>query len=343
LAWGLRMRIPRFKKLEAGETSVAILIVHRNEPDALITCLEQLQKADKPKTYWPVYVLDDHSSSANVDKLHKLSKDFDVKVVSSAAEAGKKNALAWFLPQVEEEFVLQTDADCEVDSDFLIAIEAHLARQEPDVIVARVRMFPTRNWWSRLAALDHMALQLVTFSALNQGKLVMAAGAAMAYRPIDYLRHQELGKAWAGGEDTFFTQAMAKEGAKIVAEPHSAVNTPAPENFRALVRQRIRWGAKSVDYPSLLAKSLAASVALINLGIVLGIILSPFIEINRFLWYFWLYKMGWDAFLLQRFAALNGGSGLLRGYLILALLYPFYIALVILLIPFSSRKKWLAS
>ncbi|QNR23037.1 glycosyltransferase family 2 protein [Croceimicrobium hydrocarbonivorans] len=326
-----------------AQTSVAILIVHRNEPEALVSCLKHLQEAEKPSSKWPIYVLDDHSSSQYTKELEKIRQNFEVKIVPSEALAGKKNALAWFLPQMKEEFVLQTDADCEVDSDFLIAIEAHLARQEPDVIVARVRMFPTRNWWSRLAALDHMALQLVTFSALNQGKLVMAAGAAMAYRPKDYLRHQELGKAWAGGEDTFFTQAMAKEGAKIVAEPHYGVNTPAPENFKALVRQRIRWGAKSVDYPSLLAKSLAASVALINLGIVLGIILSPFFEINGFLWYFWLYKIGWDAFLLQRFAALYGGSGLLRGYLILALLYPFFIALVILLMPFSSKKKWLAS
>ncbi|WP_421752256.1 glycosyltransferase [Croceimicrobium sp.] len=322
---------------------MAILIVHRNEPEALVSCLRYLQEAEKPTSKWPIYVLDDHSSKEYTDELQMIPQNFGVHLVSSEAAAGKKNALAWFLPQVKEDFVLQTDADCEVDSDFLLAIEAHLAKQKTDLIVARVRMLPNRNWWSRLAALDHMALQLVSFSAINQGKLVMAAGAAMAYRPKDYLRHQGIGEQWAGGEDTFFAQSMAKEGACIVAEPHSGVSTPAPEDFKALVRQRIRWGAKSVDYPSRLAKSLAASVALINLGIVIGIILSPFFDVNGFLWYFWLYKIGWDAILLQRFAALYGGSGLLRGYLFLALLYPFYICLVLLLMPFSAKGKWLAS
>lgn len=342
LARGLLNRIESPQPFTDPVAKLGILIVHRNEPESLKSTILSI-KEQLPKHWdWPIYVLDDHSSDSVRRELADLALALNFQLHLSEASPGKKNALKAFLPNLTEEYMIQTDADCQLGSGFLAQMNNAL-HQEPDLVVARVEMEPSKNIWSRLAALDHLSLQLVTFSGLAQGKSIMAAGAAMAYRREVFLEHFSIGAEWVGGEDTFFAQALKQTGGKILALPEASVYTEAPANLRAFINQRIRWGAKSVAYPSTLAKVLAASVAITNIYILLGLVFLAFQPGPNLPASFWLIKMTADALLLYRFTSLYGGQKLLKGYLLLSIVYPFYIVMVISLIPFSGRKKWLAS
>lgn len=324
-------------------TLIAILVVHRNDPEELAQTLHQIQIQNTSLSSWPVYVLDDHSLEVHQTELQKIIDKYQVRLIRSEAVAGKKPALKWFLPQLEEEFIIQTDADCLLNEKFLLQMAHSIWDNKAAMHVGRVQMLPTKNIWSRLAALDHLSLQLVTFSSLKQGKVVMASGASMAFNREIYLSCLDVGSDWAGGEDTFVAQAMAQAGHKIQAVPYASVRTKAPADFRSFIFQRLRWGSKSVAYPSLLSKALALSVGLLNVSLVLAFFLAPFIAVTQIVWVLWLYKMVGDALLMFRFTTFYGGGELLRNYLALALLYPFYISIIIFLSPFSAKGKWLGA
>ncbi len=342
LGRGLLKPIKPIKEKGFINTEPALLIVHHNDFSALEESLSHFHQVNTQARI-KVYVLDDHSNQEVVQKLTILCDIFKAELIASEADRGKKKALAWFLPQIKEDYIIQIDADCKVDENFLPANLKVISTCSPDLIIGQVRMKPQSNIWSKLAALDHLSLQLVTFSALKQNVVLMAAGASMAYRRESFLEYLSVGMEWAGGEDTFVAQAMAKDKKSIVPLPSAVVYTDAPKDFKHFIKQRLRWGAKSQAYPSKLAQALAINVALLNLSIVLGTVLSAFLPVSSFLWTLFLYKVVADALLLYRYTELYGGAKLLQSYLILALLYPVYISIVVLLLPFSAKGKWLAS
>lgn len=325
------------------DLSIGILVVHRNNPKELSKTVELIQAQNKNLSHWPLYILDDHSAEEHQAELHQIAQMYEAQIIPSEAEGGKKKALQWFLPRLQEDFIIQTDSDCELGADYLQIMAQSIQETGAEMHIGRVEMLPVQNIWSRLAALDHLSLQLVTFSALKQKKVLMAAGASMAYDRKAFLQYLEVGKAWAGGEDTFVAQAMAEAGKTLKAMPYAVVRTEAPQNFNSFIAQRLRWGAKSSAYPNTLAKALAVSVALINLSFVAAVFLSPFVAIPQVIWMLWLYKMVGDALLLFRFSSFYGGGQLTRNYLVLALLYPFYISIIVLLSPFSAKDRWLGA
>lgn len=336
---GLLKPIQSPRLIQSTELKLGLLIVHKNDTSLLAETLASLQIQNREAYDWPIYILDDYSHPKQLERLRELAKDFNARVISNESERGKKSALQWFLPQLKEDYIIQVDADCRLGPSFLKLMAAAIS-QKPALVVAQVRMKPNANIWSRLAALDHLSLQLVSFSALAQQKVIMAAGAAMAYQPRLFKDYMKVGEKWSGGEDTFVAQAMHNDGLEVLAQPYAYVETDAPANFKHFIKQRLRWGAKSVDYPKAIAKFLAFTVALINLSLVIGVLASPWFSPPPFFWIFWLYKMFGDALLLHRYSRFYGGAHLLKSYLFLALLYPFYIGLVVCLIPFAKKAKW---
>jgi cellulose synthase/poly-beta-1,6-N-acetylglucosamine synthase-like glycosyltransferase len=320
--------------------SIAILIVQRDSALGLKQLLTSMQDSVEPFSC-PIYIMDDHSRPEFLMEIEKLTVDYGLTLLTHSAQAGKKNALQEALILIPEEYIIQLDADVCVSPSFGGHILKAIQNERPDLVVARVSMNASTNVWSRLGALDHFSLQLVTFSSLEQGHALMAAGAAMAYRRESHLKNNSIGSEWASGEDTFYAQTLGqKRESKITALPEAVVYTAAPQNFKTFIKQRLRWGAKSLSYPSRLAKVLALTVAVQNLALISTLIITLF-EPPSIVWTFWLLKIAGDGLLLYRFAAFHEDYKQVKGYYWLALLYPFYIGLVVLLIPFAPRKKWL--
>ena len=199
LGRGLLKPIKPIKEKGFINTEPALLIVHHNDFSALEESLSHFHQVNTQARI-KVYVLDDHSNQEVVQKLTILCDIFKAELIASEADRGKKKALAWFLPQIKEDYIIQIDADCKVDENFLPANLKVISTCSPDLIIGQVRMKPQSNIWSKLAALDHLSLQLVTFSALKQNVVLMAAGASMAYRRESFLEYLSVGMEWAGGK-----------------------------------------------------------------------------------------------------------------------------------------------
>lgn len=324
-------------------SDLAILIAHRNDLEALKKLLQKIKNNPKLASL-SLNVVDDHSQDVVFTQLsdYCAEQKLAVNLIRNIEEPGKKGALNHALKQIHSEYILQLDADVEPADDLYEQLSAAM-RPELDLMVAGVRMEPRSSFWSQLAALDYLSLQLTTFSFLALAKPIMASGATMLYRRRSFLEHQEQGKDWQSGEDTFFIQSLAREqGSQIAFNPRAYSSTAAPQSLKALIRQRLRWGAKTVAYPSKLAKIIALLVAILNLYLFTAgmLLITGYVEFYPWLLLF-LLKASGDYFLLYSYARLSGEKKLLRNYPIKALLYPLYISLVVLLIPFAPKKRWL--
>ncbi len=323
--------------------SLAVVIAHKNDVSALTDLLAVLEDNSELKSL-AIYVVDDFSNHNNRAKLEQLIRatTLKIKLISNQGESGKKGALQFALHQIEEEYVLQLDADVRPSPELI----TELARQwRPDtkLIIASVRMRARTNFWSGLAALDYLSLQLTGFASAALAEPFMASGACMLYQRQSFLELSQVGSKWQSGEDAFFVQALAERDLQSISiAPRAFAMTDAPANFKALIRQRLRWGAKSTAYPSLKAKTLALLVAAVNFYLLAGLVYS-FYNSTLLLWLFsfWLFKAFVDYRLLANFAKHTDEKELLRNYPFKALAYPFYIVLVVLLIPFAPKKRWL--
>lgn len=318
---------------------LAVLIPHKNDTAVLPQLLDCLDKIDHGLS---VYIVDDYSDPSNAETLRGLAESYPIKLISNEANPGKKGAIAFALEQINEQNILQLDADV-VPADNLFHELSKVWTNSTQLTIAAIRMKPVSNFWSELAALDHLALQLSTFASAANHTPIMASGACMLYQKNSFLKYSRIGENWQSGDDTFFAQALAKDDANAISyNPMAFSTTMAPTSFKAFIKQRLRWGAKTPAYPSSKAKIIALIVAFINGYLIFGTLATLTGSMNVFfLAFFWVLKAWGDYHLLRAYAQRTGEIDLLKGYPLKALAYPFYISLVVMLIPFAPKQRWL--
>lgn len=330
---------PTTNPAKLTQEPLAILIPHYNDAEKISLCLEALEP-ELTRYQATIYIIDDHSQPHELKALQTRVKDF--QVWSSPASPGKKNALKWARQQIKEDIIIQLDADCIVHHNAIGAILTSF-NAGADLVLCRAEMEANNGFWSNLASLDFHSLQLVGLSTAIQGKVSIASAALIAYRRKAVNDIITEGDQWASGDDTFLVQALAENPAvKIVVNPSAAVRTAAPATLSEFLKQRLRWGSKSVAYPSFFAKLLALQVALINANIVAFVGLSLVALISPiWLLYLWVPKLILDYLLLSNYEEYCGKSLPFHYYLSLALVYPFYITtvLVMMLLPLSFTWK----
>ncbi len=326
------------------ESNLIILVAHFNDSDKFPLLLQSLesQSYNGPFT---LYVVDDHSAQAHLESLkHSLSRTkLRTKLICSSSLPGKKQALSQAMEQLPTGFIIQLDADVILGSKFLEELIDKRQTAGGEIFLGLVRMLPKPNFISRFAAFEFLSLQMSGLALTSLGRPIMANGAAMAYESRIWSRFKTVGENWASGDDSFLVQAAAKDKSLgIRAVPQASVQTDAPEDWTSFFSQRVRWGAKTVAYPSNFAKIVALIVAYCNLALVFSFSMSlalswtslPLVVLA------FLGKAALDYPLLNDFAKRTGQESLVKGYFLSALFYPFYILISLILIALPVNKKW---
>ena len=179
----------------------------------------------------------------------------------------------------------------------------------------------------------------------------MANGANMAFSKKAYLEVQNKleGKKYASGDDVFLMHSFAKNfgnrSVKFIKSNYCLVETPPPQNLKAFINQRIRWGSKAKAYKNLWPLLVSVSVLIFNLVLGITAILS-FIQI----WFLSLFALLIILKYLIDFPLVNSFSHFYMRrpkallLLLLEIIYPFYIiftSVFSIFIPYhwKGRKK----
>ena len=353
--WSLGMR-GAFQKAPlrtpATETALpplGVVLPVRNEAETLPKLMGDLAK----QTHLPlqVIVIDDRSDDGTLQALEDAGPfPFQVTTMSNPGQ-GKKAGLSAGILQLTCDWAIGVDADTRLKPEALAAMGRGIENQaeEKDMFLLPLRIAldassAPDNLFHLLQGLDFAAMQGWAVSSVQRGQPAMASGGGWVWRAKAF-PHNRLHPEIPSGDDVFALAALIQDekGHRVgwINDPMAMVSAAPMLNFGALLDQRIRWGAKSTQYPRSLksARRVALAVAAVHLcGLVLMFIHLGF-GIS-----FWLIKSIADVLYTRQMAKQYGlfekrtpANGF--ALLMLALAHPFFIATTLLLMPFR-KVRW---
>ncbi|MEM1218339.1 MAG: glycosyltransferase [Bacteroidota bacterium] len=349
-----RQLLPTFHLAEDYEPQVPliILIPARNEETSIEACLRSLQTQHYPSHLWRCIVIDDHSTDQTGHRVLDL-QDTRIQLLKLADEGamelagGKKQALQLGIDRSTEPFVLTTDADCILPTNWLRSMAYHFECKRAWFVSGNVVFTPDQNGFERFQALDLLGMMGLTMAGIASGMMHLGNGANLGFAREAFLAAGGYtGNAdRASGDDVFLAQkigALAPDRMFYLANPTLAVQTPPVPSWSAFVQQRVRWGNKTGQYSDKRLIAVAALVFFLCLWILLAIPASLWLGSPLFLGALgvWLGKALVDYHYLSSLANAFDRPDLLHSFWLSEWYHTIYIAWVGILANVQQNYRW---
>ncbi|HKK43541.1 MAG TPA: glycosyltransferase, partial [Bacteroidales bacterium] len=287
---------------------------------------------DYPARYFEVIVIDDNSTDNTYNTALSETRIKNYRVIKNRG-TGKKDALRSGIDLVSSDLIITTDADCRTGMKWISTIADCFTQGMPDLIIGPVSISSGKGFFSRFQELEFLALQGVTAGTAISGRATMCNGANMAFtRNVYYSNAGNLHPEIPSGDDIFLLHSLKKKkGSAIVwLESSDAMVTTAPSlSLREFIKQRGRWLAKSRVFNDSQTIMLGVVTFLPLIAILFALAASffssAFIPVSVVLY---LAKSLPDYLILRNTTTRYGFPGLMKWFIPVQLLYPFYVSVV---------------
>ncbi len=252
--------------------NVDVVIPFRNEEGNLLRLFGSLNALETKLHNVRVLLVNDHSSDPWENSLIPLN--FEHKILHLPPNiTGKKKALKLAWSQSKADIILQTDADCEFDKNWINSMLYPFIDDEVELVSGPVTFNTELGFFNKIVQLDFAAL--ISIGAAHiQGKMPMICnGANLAYRK-NSVEKANLNEKKASGDDVFLMQSiyLGNKNAVVFNKSKEAlVNTHGPKSFKEFWNQRLRWASKNGDYSLKQNTLILAGVWFFNLCIVVAL------------------------------------------------------------------------
>lgn len=347
-----------FDKVEAftlkdlkPKTKFSVIVPFRNEEKNLPALLESISKLNYPTRLFEIIFVDDDSDDDSVNILNIMksnSSDYqsDIQIISinRITKSPKKDAITTAILKAKFNWIVTTDADCEVPRFWLDSFDEYIQAHQPEFIVGPVIYSSETTFLNRFQLLDVLSLQGATIGGFGIGQPFLCNGANLAYKKelFETVKGFQGNDTMGSGDDIFMLEKVMKHfpnKAKYLRCEQAIVSTLPQPNFDALVSQRVRWAAKSGAYSIWYGKLTSIIVFLMNGGLLIFGLLSMVGIINlKILLYLVVIKFGIDFLLIYRAAVFTHQKDILRTYFFAFLLYPFFSTYVAFLSLFKGYQ-----
>ena len=334
--------IPNAKKLP----DLTVLIAFRNEAMHLPNLLHDLDQQNYPSDQLKIILINDHSTDKGELIIQQYSSHKHIRLLHLPPNStGKKAAIAYGVAHAHTELLVTTDADCRLQTDWLLTIGDFYAQHQPALIVAPVAIVGN-GLFASMQAVEMMSLMATTAATALAKHAIMNNAANMAFERSAYVQHQhQLQHQHHSGDDIFLLFAIKKESPERIHyldTPKAIVYTQAQTSFLDFFWQRIRWTSKSSSYTDRDAIGMALLVLVWHLLLATSIMLS--INNSDFFLFFTLFlsKSMVDTFILVLFAMRSNQQKLIRFIIPTIIVYPFYILIIGILgnfLPFRWKNR----
>ena len=194
-------------------------------------------------------IVDDNST----DDTEKIIKDYslnDPRFKYATSKEGsislnhKKKALDSGIKLAQHEYLLFTDIDCIVQSNWVSSM-AKCFSDNVDYIVGHTYVEDRKTILNKFQRVDLFMLLFAAKSTISLGAPWASAGQNQAYRKTLYnqLNGFQSISSYLQGDDTLFLQLALKHGAKVIFNdnPDSYIISRTESNWKNLLLQRGRW------------------------------------------------------------------------------------------------------
>lgn len=341
LAFGIA-KMNKQTKIEtiSPKTSFSIIVPFRNEAENLPFLLESIEKLNYPKELFEVILVDDESE----EKYDLRSTIYDLKIIPNIRKSNspKKDAIETAIQIAKHNWIVTTDADCEVPENWLEVFDAKIQETKARMCVGSVGYVSENGFLHDFQNNDFLSLQGVTAGSFGIEKPFMCNGANFGYEKVFFqtLNGFEGNNNLASGDDVFLLQKALKIAPDKISYLGNLnlVFTKSCASWKVLIHQRVRWASKTAAYNNWYPKILGILVFLTNLSGLLLLVASIYeSELIKMTAYFWLLKFGMD-FMFLKFSAAYFRLPF-KNFLGSFLLYPFFTVLVVMKTMFG-KFEW---
>jgi len=259
LYWFSKLKIFKPETVQP-ETTFSIIIPARNEEANIEACIQSILKNNYPKHLYEIIVVDDFSTDATPDIVHRLQSEFsNINIISlkniiiGNINSYKKRAIELAIAKSKFDWIITTDADCHVPQNWLSLFDAYIQKNER-VFVAAPVMFTCKNSFLDIfQCLDFISLQGITAASVYAGAHSMCNGANLAYKKSAFYEVGGFKNAdhIASGDDMLLMHKIKLRYPKNIGYLFSneAIVTTAPmPDWKSFLNQRIRWASKATSY-----------------------------------------------------------------------------------------------
>lgn len=314
-------------------TFVSVIVACRNEQGNLQALLKSIVLQNYPEILFEVIIVNDKSTDNTFEIAAGFKGIRNILTLNNAGN-GKKQALRTGIIAARGNLIITTDADCRMGKNWVRTIASFYEKNRPDMIICPVQLESVSGFFGRFQELEFMSLQGITEGTANSGKATMCNGANLAFTREVFLSHSDnLYDEINSGDDIFLLQSLKKEKQPKILwlESYEAqVTTKQSSTFRSFFRQRIRWISKSKvyddKYTTILGTVTFITIILQTSYLIAGIIYPPLILVFLSVL---ILKSVPDFLILHNTTQRSGKRNLMRWFLPVQVIYPFYILSVV--------------
>lgn len=319
----------------------SILISLKNEAYNIHKLFESLKKLNYNKNNYEIILIDDNSTDNTYELLNKYSNLLSNTLVISAGDKkypAKKGALDIGLSIAKYDYILITDADCNVPINWL-TLYNQAFENNYDLIFAPAPFSIKNSTINRFSCFENLRTYLMTFFAQSIKFPYSSAARNIGFKKSFYYNIGGFGKmleTFSGDDDLLIREAInnkAKIG--IINNKDCYVYSDTKTNLQDFLKQKFRHTSTSYHY-SLKQLIFPLVWHFINILLFLSILFIP-IDIIYIIPF--LLKLGIDIFVNRVFQ-----KQFQYNFSFLELLYfqIFYELFIILKFPISYfyKNKW---
>lgn len=289
---------------KSAEQEVSVIIPFRDEAERIRPLLQSIKTLNYPLDKFEVIFVDDHSSDESIDIINELlsKQRIKYKVLSLPSEfSGKKSAIEFALFHANTDYVLFTDADCELSPLWLKSMVNTAINTNAEMVLGPVAM-TGNSTVAKFQIAEFLSLQFLTIGTAGINRPVLSNAANMLIK-LETLNEFDdpFRRQVSSGDDVFLMEKLRQNNKTLAfsIDSRSLVKTPACEKISDLLIQRSRWLSKTKRYDfnfSLLVASffgvlqilvflvmlfaLIAKLWLLFLGVFLAKFLFDFISVK---------------------------------------------------------------
>lgn len=228
-------KVKRFPK-------ISIVVPAYNEAGTIRKSLESLLKLDYPKDKLEIVVVDDGSS----DDTFNIAKEFSQIRSFTKVNGGKGSAVNLGIEKAKGEFIVILDADSFVSQNILFKMLGYFENSRVMAVTPTLKVYNPKGFWQKIQHIEYLFSLFFRkiFSFLDS--VYVTPGPFSIYRKSFFKEHGNFDENnWT--EDLEIALRIQAAGYDIENSINAEVFTVAPNNFKDLLQQRIRWYTGVID------------------------------------------------------------------------------------------------
>lgn len=321
------VNIRPIKNTTISKIWMTVIIPFRNESANLPDLINSFNKLNLQELDVEFLFVNDNST----DDFNKVFESFfrDYKILSlPEGLSGKKSAITYGVSKALGEVIVTTDADCEVQPNWLQVIRNHFQDDQVNMVFGGVT-FKSDSFFDKLQLIEFAPLIGTGAASLALGQPFMCNGANLAFRKQSFNEVEGFkGNAHiASGDDEFLLykfQNQLRGKILFVKESQAVVKTSGAKSVNTFFNQRKRWSSKWNKNLSFYKVFLALLVVFAAISTLLAIhkLVVDFDALTASLL---VVKVIFEGIFISSILYFLNSPFNIFYYLLVQLVYPFYV------------------